>query len=130
MEPNEIDAEINAITGLANENLDLGEGSVPDEVEQFFAAARIDVAIGKSGFADTLHDSTQDVHKRAAERFKATAPAAAPSVTDDSHRLEKRYMGIHKGKKAARVVKSQNGQWTYEYDERGELIRGYAVEAA
>jgi hypothetical protein len=104
---------------------------VPDAVGTFFENARIDTAMRQTGFADTLHDTTADVHKRAAERFKATAPAAAPTVTDDSHRLAKRYTaGIHSGKKATRIDKSQNGQWIFEYDSRNELIRGYAVEAA
>jgi hypothetical protein len=60
-----------------------------------------------------------------------TAPARSGNAPlDDAQRLQKMYKGIHFGKKAARIAKSANGEWTFEYDEHGELLRGYVNDAA
>ena len=123
-----IDLELNAFLKL-DESLPFATAEVPDAVESFFQDARLDSAIGKSGTAVALRTETQEFNARAERILKHAAPARADwdtEITDDAHRLEKRYVaGIHSGKKASRVEKSANGRWVMEYDERGELIRGY-----
>jgi hypothetical protein len=104
---------------------DVTAEGVPDAVGQLFENARLDSAVGKAGTAVSLRRETQDIDATATKLLRHGAPAA-PASLDDAHRLEKRYVaGIHSGKKATRIEKSANGKWIMEFDERGELIRGY-----
>jgi hypothetical protein len=111
-----------------------------DAFARLFEQGALAASIGGWTCLEKLTRETSNIDARAdailkAERRAPNSPAPARSewdapLIDDSHRLEKRYAGIHRGEKAARVEKSANGKWTLEYDESNELIRGYSNEAA
>ena len=119
-----IDPEMNAFTGIDEQGVDLTP-EVNDVWDDFFQAAQLAGIVGWQT-TDKFTDETAKLTQAIKTRRQKSAPAP---VVDDAHRLEKRYAGIHKGKKAHRVEKTAAG-WTMEYDERGELIRGYSNEAA
>lgn len=125
-----MDVDIDPIFNLfipAVERPDVAE--VPDAIDSFVQQGTLANALGGHAQVERLADEIAVLDKQADSILKnRTAPAAA-ALTDDPHTtLAKRYAGIHKGKKAARVEKSANGKWIMEYDERGELLRGYLAE--
>lgn len=134
MPKTEVDMHIDAVLDLSQGMPD-AEMENSDEIAKFFEDAALATELGRNGhqIVARLDEETSQFHTRADRiltRDRSTAPAEnwdAPLLTDDAHRLEKRYVaGIHSGKKAHRIEKSMNGLWTLEFDQRGELIRGYA----
>lgn len=115
----------------------MGDLEIPDDTQgeddailKFIEQGSLAAVIGHAN-VEKLNAETEIIDERVR---KSAAPARSEweqPLTDDAHRLEKRYTaGIHSGKKAARIEKSANGQWVMEYDSDGELIRGYVNEAA
>jgi hypothetical protein len=122
----EVDLFLNSLLNLSDTPTpDLGEAEVNDAVTEFFERQKLAGTLGW----ETAENFSSEAAKLT-NTIKARGPkSTAPAVTDDAHCLQKRYMGIHSGKKAHRIEKSANGQWVMEYDAAGALIRGYQVEA-
>jgi hypothetical protein len=128
MADNSIDpiAAASALDGMEIPNVDLEEGG-PDAIRQIFENARLDSAIGTSGFALKLQAETAGIERRATDILKRErkSPPASESVPDDSAswRLEKR-----EREEATTIVKSPNGKFWHHLDENGNLIRAIMIE--
>jgi hypothetical protein len=121
-----LDYELEAIFDLQMPDCD---AEASDAVDEFVEQGTLANALGGDRTAharvERLAEEVAIINKQADSILRHTTAAPAPVPADDL--LEKRYRGIHAGKKASRIEKTANG-WVMEYDERGELLRGYLAD--
>jgi len=90
----------------------------PDALDKFFANAELEhggIDLRKFQAETALID---EPHRQHYLDLAKAAEKASPQLTDSA--LAKRASG-------ARLEKSENGKWVYQYDERGSLVSGREV---
>jgi hypothetical protein len=129
-----VDIELDAFLGLYLP--DETTAGVPDEITKLFEDGALAGIVGGHATVEKFNSETKNIDGRANAIFKRDRSTPAPAndwnteIIDDSQRLAKRYAaGIRSGKVASRIEKSANGKWTLEFDQAGELIRGYQNDA-